>query len=769
MTREEFREYVRAELQTLPIEDVRRFARLCAIRALPFLSVERGFVYWPEESRQIHLQSIFYAIDIIGDSIVFGTAINALANANAAIDANTAATNAALDTNAATNAAAFAANTAAFAANANANVTYATSAASNAAANVTYAAYATQIDKNFRDIITNDLMSIKHNKLHTIEHDVSIYGEIWTDFQDSLHSVGCGYWVELYQNIFDSQFQIDEVALRQRLEVPESIRAEGAAAVAYYLESMAEQGEKGMNEVRIILLGDKGAGKTSLSRKLRDPEAELPDVKDSTQGVDVNEWILHDDLRAHIWDFAGHFATHTAHRFFLAESCVYVVVYNGREEKVRDRSEIEYWINQIVNYGGNSPVYILINEFDSNPINIDEYGLQDKYPFIRKVIRMSLANDTNAINDFRNQLEQLIGDDTPLNKAIPVSWFKIKEELANQFKTQNKEHITVDDFQKIAKKSKIKKDIEKVRGALHALGICLYYGDIEGINTYVLNPTWITYGIYKIIDWMSKNGKQGIQAKGMLRKHDLESIFVQDAERYPEDKYDFLIGLMLKYELAYPVKDKPDAYILPLALPLATPKPQMEKAFVLKEGSLLFRYVVTGALPPDTITRFIVRHHKNIASEKGKQIVWRYGVFLLGNSNDVDDVALIVEDGLTIRVAVKGPKAKQFAEYIKSTLGYIFSKYKSDDPTLEYAVADDTYLAEDVILSFSDSIYYDSRTRKEIPMRDTIERHGLEHPKREPKTEEEPTWWRIVVKIAVVIGLIAAIATIIYNFSHFVS
>ena len=81
---------------------------------------------------------------------------------------------------------------------------------------------------------------------------------------------------------------------------------------------------------------------------------------------------------------------HTAHRFFLAESCVYVIVYNGREEKVQNRSEIEYWVNQIVNYGGNSPVYILINEFDSNPIDIGELGLQGKYPFIKKVIRMSL-------------------------------------------------------------------------------------------------------------------------------------------------------------------------------------------------------------------------------------------------------------------------------------------------------------------------------------------------------------------------------------------
>jgi len=762
MTRDEFRRHVETELQTMSAKNVRRFARLCAIRALPFLGAIRDFVYWPEESRQIHLQNIFYAIDIIGDSIVF----DAFYTNDAAYDAYDAADAANVYDTFADADASYAAADAAYAA---ANAAY---AAANAYAAADAANAALRVNKNFRDIILDDLLAIKNYELHTVKHDVNIYGEIWTNFQKSLISIGCEYWAKLYQNIFDNQFQIDEDSLKQRLNVPSSIRAEGAAAVAYYLEGIAEYGKKGMNEVRIILLGDKGAGKTSLARKLLDPEADLPNVEDSTQGVDVSEWEIHGDLRAHIWDFAGHVVTHTAHRFFLAESCVYVIVYNGREEKVQNRSEIEYWVSQIQNYGGNSPVYILINEFDSNPIDIGERGLQRKYPFIKKVIRMSLKKDIKAIRNFRTQLEQLIGDDTPLNKAIPASWFAVKERLTELFKIQNKEHITLEDFQKIANESGISKDIEKMREALHALGICLHYDDIDEINTFVLSPTWITYGIYKIIDWLSRNGKQGTQARGLLRKKDLKTIFMQkeDKKRYPESKHDFLIKLMLKYELAYPVKDKPDAYILPLALPKDTLRPGIEKSFTLKKGGLLLRYTVEGALPPDTITRFIVRHHKSIASEGNKQIVWRYGVFLLGNSEpgNTNDKALIVEDGLTIWVAVKGDNAKKFLKSIRTSLNNIFSEYKSNDPTLEYAVDDDIYLTENVIWSIGDNPYYDGRTGREFFMKEVIDGYGLEeHPLKrldadnpqKPEVEKPP--WPLISKVGLIFGIVGAIATVI--------
>ncbi|MCL2264093.1 MAG: hypothetical protein FWC08_12820, partial [Defluviitaleaceae bacterium] len=39
------------------------FARICAIRALPFLSCARGFGYWNEVDRQKYLMAIFHAID----------------------------------------------------------------------------------------------------------------------------------------------------------------------------------------------------------------------------------------------------------------------------------------------------------------------------------------------------------------------------------------------------------------------------------------------------------------------------------------------------------------------------------------------------------------------------------------------------------------------------------------------------------------------------------------------------------------------------------
>ena len=41
-----------------------KFAWLCAVRALPFLSAKRNFDYWKEETKQEHLFAVFNAVDI---------------------------------------------------------------------------------------------------------------------------------------------------------------------------------------------------------------------------------------------------------------------------------------------------------------------------------------------------------------------------------------------------------------------------------------------------------------------------------------------------------------------------------------------------------------------------------------------------------------------------------------------------------------------------------------------------------------------------------
>ena len=183
--------------------------------------------------------------------------------------------------------------------------------------------------------------------------------------------------------------------MKQRVNVPQEYRDLGAAAVAQYLERLekdiqsqvhfAESAEPEIprfKEGRILILGNKGAGKTALARRLLNPKAPMPDLKDSTKGVDTTLWhedplLKPNNTKAHIWDFAGHVITHAVHRFFLSERCLYIIVYNSRTEAA---NPLEYWIDHVKNYGKDSQVLILVNKQDLNVPSLPKKRLKRKYP-----------------------------------------------------------------------------------------------------------------------------------------------------------------------------------------------------------------------------------------------------------------------------------------------------------------------------------------------------------------------------------------------------
>ena len=64
------------------------------------------------------------------------------------------------------------------------------------------------------------------------------------------------------------------------------------------------------------------------------------------------------------------------------------------------------------------------------------------------------------------------------------------------------EHIDKKVFLDIAQKHKVKSP-EKLLKDLHALGISLWYDSMEQYQTLILNPEWISEGVYKIINWVN--------------------------------------------------------------------------------------------------------------------------------------------------------------------------------------------------------------------------------------------------------------------------
>jgi GTPase SAR1 family protein len=720
---------IQKELKTFNREQLISFAWLCAVRTIPFLTNSNGnFIYLNKKNSQKELYRIFSILDIIKYrtwnahiAFVANEEINDVANfINNAFDVITT-TNATIYAFKATFDASY--------------VAYATyyndqsavnsfiplsiiNVALNTAEDAINAAVYANSAKDLASIILHDLIAIKNNEKIIQENNTDWYGKIWDNFQKALESEGCAYWGRLYKSIFDSGFVVDQKALERRMNVPKEIQEQGASAVAHYLEELETKGSARLNEARIIILGDKGAGKTCLAKKMIDPVASMTTDEESTAGVNTLFWKLkNENINVRIWDFAGHTVTHAVHQFFLSERCLYIMVYDGRTE---ERNRLEYWLNHMKNYGGDSQAFILVNKRDRHSVDIPINSLKEQYN-IAGYYTFSIKNDKSDLLAFRKDVAEHIKNNPSWNKLeIPTDYYNVKDELEKIFtrdeKKKGKEHISKTEFVKIAEKYNID-NIDDLLKDLHSLGVSLWYKDMEEFSTLVLNPEWISQGVYRIINWVNEEKKYS------LTLDDFKKVFKADTERYTADKHVFLFSLMQHYELAYEIK-KEKRLIIPHLL--KEDRPEILPEFSIAD-SLMLRYKAEQPLPPNTISRFIVRHNQEIKMGDTHPMVWRYGVVLTDGSN----IALVREENRTISVSVKGINKTDYISKLRETLNDIFKSYKSKKPELLYRVErfgqipseleekNPLWITDSKIFNHSivDKPYYEDITGQEISMR----------------------------------------------------
>src|SRR5579885_2547206 len=68
-------------------------------------------------------------------------------------------------------------------------------------------------------------------------------------------------------------------------------------------------------------------------------------------------------------------------------------------------------------------------------------------------------------------------------------------------------------------------------------------------ETNILNPEWVTAGVYRILTSQRLAARQG-----RLDLSDLTQLFAADP-RYPPERYAFLVGTMRKFELCFEIPD----------------------------------------------------------------------------------------------------------------------------------------------------------------------------------------------------------------------
>jgi internalin A len=434
--------------------------------------------------------------------------------------------------------------------------------------------------------------------------------------------------------------------------------AKPADILDYYFRTRG--GARPLNEAKLILVGFGKVGKTSLVNRLVDDTFDPDEAK--TEGIRITQWPIQlqsaEDVRLHVWDFGGQEIMHSTHQFFLTQRSLYLLVLNGRQG--HEDADAEYWLSLIDSFAADSPVIVVLNKIREHPFTVNRRGLIQKFPNIRDFIETDCDDRTGI--DVLDQLIRRETDRLPnLRDAFPASWFSIKDRLA----AMSENYLTFEQFRRICVDNGETEDEaqDKLAFYLHSLGVALNYKDDPRLrDTHVLNPEWVTNGIYRIL-----NADVLAARKGELQLSDLADIL--DRKDYPTERHGFLLELMRKFELCFRFpEERDDRYLIPDLLDKE--QPEVAEDF-RPEDCLNFEYHYP-VLPEGLLPRFIVRTYVLSTGQPR----WRSGVILDFEGNR----ALVDGDGLAkrVRMAVAGPvdARRRLLAVIRNDFETIHRSYK---------------------------------------------------------------------------------------------
>jgi internalin A len=440
-----------------------------------------------------------------------------------------------------------------------------------------------------------------------------------------------------------------------------------------------------LNEIKIILLGDPKAGKTSLLKRLKYDTFNKDEVQ--TDGVNIEDIEfgecepfleqskLH-SITGHFWDFGGQEIMNATHQFFLTKRAVYILVLDARKD-ANNSSQVRQWVKRIKATGDNSPIIVLANQIDVNPgFGFDnERELQKEFPQIKYFLKVS-CNTNENIDVLRDKLEEIIPTAELFNTTIDERWITIKTVLEKETKADF--FLNETRFLKICRNAGLnhKRGQKSAITFLHDLGLVLHFEDLNLSEFYVLDPYWITYGVYQILT-SSYVGKM----KGKVDMDKLEFIVNEEEDKkeiynptnykkieYSPNERRFLIDILNQFKLCFCTADHSE-FIIPDLLDTAEPSETVE---FIKSSSEHIQFVYEyDYLPKFVMPNIMVEMHKLISK------MWRTGCVLQKDGSQT----LITTYQKRISIVVIGDykKKREFMSVIRFVVNAINEKL-SDKP-----------------------------------------------------------------------------------------
>ena len=433
---------------------------------------------------------------------------------------------------------------------------------------------------------------------------------------------------------------------------------------AYYKGKQSQ-----IRECKVIFLGDGAVGKTSLIERIVH-DTFNPDAM-PTEGIDVIKWFMSvqttqwettvDDapFTVRFLDFGGQEIMHSAHRCFLTGHTVYVVVCASRDDTEID-SIAARWLESVRDFAPGCPVILALNKADLNPnVSVNERDLQARNPALKGVLKTSAkakkADSKFGVNRLITAIQNEIPDAVSAYR-MNADMLEVKQELEDM----GDPYISSKRYQEICASHHITdSDLQyNLLGYFRDLGVAYYY-ESESVDTRlesvrVLNPEWLTNGIYRLI--------LRTEESGFLRhkeiKKTLRASYAGDIHQeitYTPEETEYILHVMRYFEISLSIRDRQGrekgVEMIPLKLPKTQPQVQEDGGGASfadefpKADALHLRWEGTY-LPNNLIHRLLIRKFPELDTRR----VWRTGGRFHQRGGDCEAMAEMDDNALDVYV-----------------------------------------------------------------------------------------------------------------------
>ncbi|HEY0323746.1 MAG TPA: COR domain-containing protein [Pyrinomonadaceae bacterium] len=422
-----------------------------------------------------------------------------------------------------------------------------------------------------------------------------------------------------------------------------------------YFRQLEAEGTDYLYEAKLLIVGEPGAGKSTLAKKIINPDYEIREDEKSTEGIEVSQWRFPmengQSFRINIWDFGGQEIYHATHQFFLTKRSLYALVADTRKED----TDFYYWLNIVELLSDNSPLLIVKNEKQDRHREITERQLRGQFTNLKETIATNLATN-RGLPQILNEIKHYVAGLPHIGTPLPRTWVKVREALENDARN----HISLDEYLKICEPYGFTQNKDKLQlsGYLHDLGVCLHFQDDPLLKkTIILKPKWGTDAVYKVLD-----NKTVIGNFGKFNQADLAGIW--NDEEYVNMQGE-LLRLMINFKLCYQIKGS-DYYIAPELLTENQPDYTWDE-----NDNLILRYTYDSFMPKGILTQFIVAMQTLISDQK---LVWKLGVILKKDRTLAEVTESYGKREIKIRIA--GKHKKELMIIVTYELDEIHDSYK---------------------------------------------------------------------------------------------